>query len=135
MNQNTEHLQLLTIFHYVVAGLAALLSFFPLLYSVIGSFLLYAAQHPGPTNQEPPPVFLGWIFIAVGAVFFLAGLTMAICILIAGQCLSRRKTYSFVLVMAGIECLFVPFGTILGVFTILVLSRESVKALFSTTGL
>jgi hypothetical protein len=80
-------------------------------------------------------VFLGWIFIAVGAVFFLAGLTMAICILIAGQCLSRRKTYSFVLVMAGIECLFVPFGTILGVFTILVLSRESVKALFSTTGL
>jgi hypothetical protein len=58
---------------------------------------------------------------------------MAICILIAGRCLSRRKGYSFALVIACIECLFVPFGTILGVFTIVALSRESVKALFSGT--
>jgi hypothetical protein len=135
VNQDREHLNLLAIFHYVVAGLAALLSFFPLFYSLIGCFLLYAAQHPGPNNQEPPPVFLGWIFIAVGAVFFIAGLTMAICILIAGRSLALRRRYSFVLVMACIECLFVPFGTILGVFTIIVLSRDSVKSLFSATGL
>jgi len=32
--------------------------------------------------------------------------------------------------MACIECLFMPFGTVLGVFTILVLVRESVKQLF-----
>jgi hypothetical protein len=133
MNHDTEHLGLLAIFHYVVAGVAALFSFFPLFYSVIGGFLLYAAEHPGPGNQEPPPAFLGWIFIAVGAVFFFAGIAMAICILIAGRCLSRRKGYSFAFVMACIECLFVPFGTILGVFTIIALSRESVKALFSTT--
>jgi 4-amino-4-deoxy-L-arabinose transferase-like glycosyltransferase len=108
VNKDGEHLQLLAIFHYVVAGVAALFSFFPLLYSVIGGFLLYAAQNPSPNNQEPPPAFLGWIFIALGAVFFLAG--------IAGRCLSRRKAYSFALVVACIECLFVPFGTILGVF-------------------
>ena len=131
MNQDAEHLQLLAIFHYVVGGLAALFSFFPLFYSVIGGVVLYAAEHPGPNNQEPPPAFLGWIFIVLGAVFFLAGVTMAISILIAGRCLSRRKSYSFALVMACIECLFVPFGTILGIFTIVVLSRESVKALFS----
>jgi hypothetical protein len=133
VSQDSEHLQLLAIFHYVVAGLAGLLSFFPLFYSVIGGFLLYAAQHPGPNNHEPPPAFLGWIFIVVGALFFLAGVTMAICILIAGRCLSGRKGYSFALVMACIECLFIPFGTILGVFTIVVLSREPVKSLFSTT--
>jgi len=132
MNQHAEHLQLLTIFHYVVAGLAALFSFFPLLYSLVGGFLLYAAHHPGPNNQEPPPAFLGWIFIAVGVVFFLTGITMAICALIAGQCLFRRKAYSFALVIACVECLFIPFRTILGVFTIIVLSRESVKALFGT---
>jgi hypothetical protein len=131
VNKDAEHLQLLAIFHYVVAGVAALFSFFPLLYSVIGGFLLYAAQNPSPNNQEPPPAFLGWIFIALGAVFFLAGITMAIFILIAGRCLSRRKAYSFALVVACIECLFVPFGTILRVFTIVVLSRESVKALFA----
>jgi hypothetical protein len=130
VNQDAAHLQLLAIFHYVVAGLAALVAFFPLFYSMIGGFLLYAAQHPGPSNQEPPPAFLGWIFIVLGAVFFLAGLTMAICVLIAGRCLSGRKGYSFALVMACIECLFVPFGTILGVFTIVALSRESLRALF-----
>jgi hypothetical protein len=131
VDRDTEHLNLLSIFHYVVGGLAALFSFFPLFYSLIGGFLLYAAQHPGPNNQEPPPAFLGWIFIVLGAVFFLGGVTIAICILIAGRCLSRRKSYSFALVMACIECLFVPFGTILGIFTIVALSRESVKALFS----
>ena len=85
MNKDAEHLQLLAIFHYVVAGVAARFSFFPLLYSVIGGFLLYVAQHPSSNNQEPPPAFLGWIFIALGAVFFLAGITMAIFILIAGR--------------------------------------------------
>lgn len=132
MNQDKEHLRLLAIFHYVVAGFAAILSFFPLLYSVIGGFLLYAARHPGPRNQEPPPEVLGWAFIVLGALFFLAGVTMAICILIAGRSLALGKRYSFALVMACIECLFIPFGTILGVFTIVVLSRESVRGLFST---
>jgi hypothetical protein len=133
MNQDREHLRLLAILHYVVAGLAALFSFFPLLYSIIGGFLLYAAHHPGPTNQETPPAVLGWAFIVLGALFFLAGMIMAICILIAGRSLARCKGYSFALVIGCIECLFIPFGTILGVFTIIVLSRESVKALFSPT--
>lgn len=130
MDRDTEQLNLLAIFHYVVGGLAALFSFFPLFYSVIGGFLLYAAGHPSPNSQEPPPAFLGWIFILLGAVFFITGVTMAICILIAGRCLSRRKGYSFTLVIACIECLFLPFGTILGVFTIVALSRKSAKALF-----
>lgn len=131
MARDDEQLNLLAIFHYVVGGLAVLFSCFPLLYSVVGGFLLYAAGHPSPNNQEPPPAFLGWMFIVLGAAFFLAGLTMAICILIAGRYLSHRQGYSFPLVIACIECLFIPFGTILGVFTIVVLSRESVKALFS----
>ena len=132
MNRDKEHLQLLAVFHYVVAGLATLFCFFPLLYSILGGFLLYAANHPGPSNQEPPPAVLGWVFMVLGTLFFLAGVAMAICILIAGRSLALCKRYSFALVMACIECLFIPFGTILGVFTIVVLSRESVRALFST---
>jgi len=82
-----------------------------------------------------PPEFLGWIFIVLGSFLFLLGIAMAICILIAGRCLSRRKCYSFALVIACIECLFIPFGTVLGVFTIVVLSRESVRELFSAATL
>jgi hypothetical protein len=48
----------------------------------------------------------------------------------AGYFLSLRKYYTFCLVMAGIECLFMPVGTVLGVFTIIVLMRPTVKAMF-----
>jgi hypothetical protein len=135
MNQDTEHLRLLAIFHYIVSGLAALFSFFPMLYTIIGSIFIFAARHPAAAGPKPgeelPPEFLGWIFIVLGSFLFLLGIAMAICILIAGRCLSRRKCYSFALVIACIECLFIPFGTILGVFTIVALSRASVKGLFS----
>jgi hypothetical protein len=133
MNRDEEHLQLLAIFHYVVAGLAALFSFFPLLYTTVGGIFIFAARHgTAKPGEELPPEFLGWIFAVIGSVLFLIGIAMAICILLAGRSLALRKRYSFALVMACIECLFVPFGTILGVFTIVVLSRESVRGLFST---
>ncbi len=136
MNQDKEHLRLLAIFHYVVAGLAALFSFFPLLYTTVGAIFIFAARHPaaaGPKpGEEPPPEFIGWILAIVGSLLFLLGIAIAICILIAGRSLAKRTCYWFALVVACIECLFIPFGTILGVFTIVVLSRESVKALFST---
>jgi hypothetical protein len=134
MNRDEEHLQLLAIFHYVVAGLAALFSFFPLLYTTVGAFFIFAARHgTAKPGEDLPPEFLGWIFAVLGSLLFLIGIAMAICILIAGRSLALRKRYSFALVMACIECLFIPFGTILGVFTIVVLSRESVRRLFSTT--
>ena len=133
MNRDKEHLRLLAIFHYVVAGLAALFSFFPLLYTTVGTIFIFAARHgTAKPGEELPPEFLGWIFAVLGALLFLIGIAMAICILIAGRSLALRKRYSFAFVMACIECLFIPFGTILGVFTIVVLSRESVKRLFST---
>ena len=133
MNQDKEHLRLLAIFHYVVAGLAALFSFFPLLYTTVGAIFIFAARHGTPKpGEEPPPEFIGWIFAMVGSLLFLLGIAIAICILIAGRSLAKPTRYWFALVVACIECLFIPFGTILGVFTIVVLSRESVKALFST---
>ena len=134
MNQDKEHLHLLAIFHYVVAGLGALCSFFPLLYTTVGAIFIFAARHgTAKPGEDLPPEFLGWIFAVLGALLFLIGIAMAICILITGRSLALRKRYSFAFVMACIECLFIPFGTILGVFTIVVLSRESVRELFAPT--
>jgi len=132
MNQDREHLRLPAIFHYVVAGLAAVFSFFPLLYTTVGAIFIFAARH-GTLKQgeELPPEFLGWLFAVFGLLLFLLGIAMAICILLAGRCLSRNRHYTFALVMVCIECLFIPFGTVLGVFTIIILSRESVRELFS----
>jgi hypothetical protein len=128
-----EHVRLLAIFHYIVSGLAALFSFFPLLYTIVGSIFIFAARHGTPKpGEELPPEFLGWIFIVLGSLLFLLGIAIAICILMAGRSLARHRHYWFAFAIACVECLFIPFGTILGVFTIVALSRESVKEIFST---
>jgi hypothetical protein len=128
-----EHVRLLAIFHYIVSGLAALFSFFPLLYTIVGSIFIFAARHGTPkSGEELPPEFLGWIFIVLGSLLFLLGIAIAICILMAGRSLARHRHYWFAFAIACVECLFIPFGTILGVFTIVALSRESVKEIFST---
>ena len=132
MNQDAEHLRLLSIFHYVVAGVAGFCSFFPLLYTVLG-FVFVALSHRPPTNptQQLPPVALGWAFVGLGIFLFLLGVAFAVVLALAGRSLSHRTGYWFAFVVACIECIFIPFGTILGVFTIIVLSRESVKTVFS----
>ena len=134
MDRDTEQLNLLAIFHYVVAGLVALFSFFSLIYTTVGVIFIFAARNgTAKPGEELPPEFLGWIFAVLGSLLFVVGLVMAICILIAGRSLALRRRYTFALVIACIECLFLPFGTILGAFTIVELSRESVKALFERT--
>jgi hypothetical protein len=100
-----QHLQLLAIFQYIVGGLIAFLACLPLIHLTIGLVMVLGG-------------------------FFLVGQSLAICIIITGRFLARRKHYLFVFVVACCECLFMPFGTILGVFTIILLSRESAKSAF-----
>lgn len=76
------------------------------------------------------PLFIGWIFILIGAVLMVVGWAFSACIIIAGRSLARRIHYMFCIVMAAIECIFMPFGTVLGVFTIVVLTRPSAKEMF-----
>ena len=107
----------------------ALFSMFPLVYVAIGIAMVTGAFYE-LENGNPPPEFLGWMFIVFPLIFILCGLALSICVAIAGRGLARRTRYMFCLVVAGIVCIFVPFGTVLGVFTIIVLLRPSVKELF-----
>src|SRR5216110_954458 len=104
MNQDTEHLRLLAIFHYIVAGLAALFSFFPLLYTTVGAIFIFVARHgTAKPGEELPPEFVGWIFVVIGSFLFLVGIGIAICILIAGRSLAKHTRYGFAFAMACIE--------------------------------
>ena len=111
------------IFRYIVGGLAALFACFPLIHLTIGLVMVFG----GFSGNQAPPAFVGWLFIILGGGFFLVGQSLAICIIIAGRFLARRKHYHFVFVVACCECLFMPFGTVLGVFTVVFLSPEPVK--------
>jgi hypothetical protein len=126
MNDDQEHLDLLAIFHYVLAGMTALLACLPLIHLTIGIVFL-VANFDGP---NAPPRVIGLLMVIFAGFFILVGWTLALLILLAGRRLKRRAAWNFCLVVAAIECIFMPFGTVLGVFTIIVLSRKSVKELF-----
>jgi hypothetical protein len=126
---DAQHLRLLSIFHYVVAGLTAAFSSFFLIHAGLGLTMLL---RPGAIDgKDRPEPFAGWMFFAIGAAFVTLGWSLAATIGLAGRFLARRRHYTFCLVVAGFECaLCFPFGTALGVFTIVVLLRPSAKELF-----
>jgi hypothetical protein len=133
-NNDNDHLRLLAIFHYIVSGLAALFACIPIIHLVIGLFMILAPQKFGPGNGQPPAM-IGWLFVGLASFFILAGWTFAVLVLVAGRFIARRKHYQFCFVVACVECIFMPFGTVLGVFTILVLNRPTVKQLFNLVSL
>ena len=126
-----EHLRLLAIFHYIIGGVAALFALFPLIHVGIGLWMLLSPGNITDQQQGGPPVeMIGYLFAGVGLLFVLIGETLAGLIIYSGRQIQRREKYLFSFVVACVMCLFIPFGTVLGVFTLLVLSRDSVKRIY-----
>ena len=130
IDQDAEHLKLLSIFHYVVGGMAALFACIPVIHVILGILLLAMPDKFGHGHDQPP-AFVGLLFIIIGGFIILLGWTLGGIIIVTGRSIAQRKRYTFCFVIACIECLFMPVGTVLGVFTILVLNRPSVKQLFA----
>lgn len=129
--QDLGHLQLLSVFHYVVGAIGFLCACLPLIHVGLGVMMIVAPGTFSDGGQHaPPPAFLGYFFAGMGALFMLAGWAVAICTIISGWLISRRKKRLFSFVLACVLCLFTPLGTVLGIFTIIVLNRPSVQRLY-----
>lgn len=92
------------------------------------------APAQAPPMGGPPPGFqrtVGMAMVGFGVIACLLGEAIGAMMLFAGYKLNRASNWTFCIVVAGIECLWIPFGTILGVFTIVVLCRRSVKDRFA----
>ncbi|WP_193214490.1 hypothetical protein [Luteolibacter marinus] len=126
--EDAEHLKLLSIFHYVMTGLCALGGFFPGIYIFMGGLIVSGAMDPA--KGSPPPPGIGWLFVAIGAGLMLLIWGFAVAQFLAARWIGERKNRVFCFVIAGLNCALFPLGTALGVFTILVLQRASVAALF-----
>ena len=177
---DASHLQLLAIFHYILAGLTFLLGLIPIAYAVFGLMLLTNQEFSGPNYAElewqvhqehekmqeevlfggeapqepiaveavpgqefeiepeavPPPGMhrdakvVGGIVIGVSALLALVTWLTAGLMLLTGRSLQKRKRYALCMVTAAISLLQFPFGTTLGIFTIIVLQRPGIVAAF-----
>jgi hypothetical protein len=137
MDADRDQLRLLSTFHYVVAVLAGCMACFPMIHLFVGiKVLTDPTFFNGPGGQNAPPqgfqTIFGLMFTLIPLAMIVAGWIFTICLVIAGNNLRRQTRYTFCLVVAAIGCMFIPFGTVLGVFTIIVLLRPSVKSLFNS---
>jgi hypothetical protein len=126
-----EHLKLLSLGYMISAAITGFFALFGLMYMFVGAMMLAIVTHKLATNSgQPPPAFMGWFFGAVGLTFFIVGIALAAAKLYAAISIKNRKSRTFCLVVAGFTCLAIPYGTALGVFTFIVLGRDSVVRLF-----
>lgn len=126
LEQQKKYLDLLAVFHYVVAGIAALISMFALIYVVLGG-VMAANPQAFADGGDPPPQFVGCIILGIGLFILALGWGYAALTFYAGRCLARRRRFTLCLVSAAISCAFSPFGTVLGIFTIIVLMQPGVR--------
>lgn len=127
VSSDKDTLHLLSIFHYVLAGFIALVACIPLIHLAMGLFMIFG----GVTEQEPGLGVVGGLFSLIAVAIILVGWGMAYLVFRAGRSIDRQENYQLCLVAGAVLCMFMPFGTILGVFSLVTLSNENVKKLFS----
>ena len=141
-NNDREHLKLIEIFHYVIAGLNGVgLGFLFLHYMILHTVFTnpqvleqMRSQQVQQGQQMPfdPAQFFGlfvWIYVFLGALLVV----LTVLNVASGLCIRRRSARMFSLVVAGVNCVCFPFGTALGIFTFILLLRSTVAALYGET--
>jgi len=133
-NNDAEHLRILVICHYVKAGLTFLMiGFLYLHYSMMKLVLdnpeIMKAQQGQGMPFDPQQFFalFKWFYL-FGGVFMLM---TSIVTLLSARFIQRRVNRMFSIIIGGGLCLFFPLGTALGVFTIIILGRDSVRRLYA----
>jgi hypothetical protein len=121
MNQDLEHLQLLSISHYVVAAAGGLGSLFPIFHLILG-IAMVTGRLPNSHGGDPGQVIMGSFSVAFAATWMVCGLAFAVCLFLAGRFLAQRRRYHFCLVVAAAVSMFMPVGT----------SSASSRSLFSS---
>jgi len=129
MDKDLEHLKLLSIFHYIVGGLASFCGLLWILYIVAGVILVIASGSMAGDDRMGASIG-GVVAIIVGVFLFALFEAYGILCIVAGRKYAKQEGYRFCFVLAVFTCLNFPLGTALGVFAIMVLNRPSVKALY-----
>lgn len=99
-------------FHTVLAMLQAVMAL------ALVAMLIDSPAAPGAWSAK-----VSWTLAF--SVPVLAALTFA-----AGRRLVEHQAYSFCLTIAALNCFYFPFGTILGIWTLITLKRPSVRKAF-----
>jgi len=124
-------LDTLSIFYYILAALQVLAGFFPLLYMGCGTMFGIMGATSGRPGDAGAAAGISAFFICIGLPVLAIVWTFAYLNYLTAKSLRERKRMTLCFAMAIIACLNIPLGTILGVFTLVVLSKPEVKQSFT----
>ncbi|MFP2995682.1 hypothetical protein ABN763_07210 [Spongiivirga sp. MCCC 1A20706] len=115
---------------FIIKGILTLVfSLFFVLYMAMGGFFSAAIMLDSSNNDLP--FNPGMIFVIIGGIGFLITITLGILTLYAAKYLGQRTNYTFIFVVAILNCLTGALGIVLGVLTLVELNKPEIKALFS----
>lgn len=124
-----EKLRTASILWFILGGITALFSLIPLFHVGLGVIMLTGSFPDDPT---PPPDFFAYAFILVGAVAIAVGMALSFCMILTGLRLRQLRSRTCCIVVSALACTAFPFGTALGVWTLIVLCRPETPELFAT---
>ncbi|MHC4910740.1 MAG: hypothetical protein ACYTF9_13595 [Planctomycetota bacterium] len=124
---DASHLKVLSICYWIFGGLSFLGTCGGVFYMGMG--IVFMASPPSDLNPDEARI-AAILFIGLGIFITILTLVVGGLLLANGFALKSRTAYIRCLIVAGLACLSIPLGTILGVFTFVVLSRPSVKRAF-----
>ena len=134
MDTTAHDLRLLSIGYFIQGGIVIFYGLLALCYlGFMGAIFASIPNSPQGDPRNQIPAGLGYTIGAIVIAVALLTLVGGSCLLYAGLALRRHKKRTFVLVMAALNCLGVPYGTVLGIFTFLVLQRAEAKEIFEQT--
>ena len=129
-----EHLRLLSMFHYISGVLTLFVSlifiFQFIVFSVIyDEVLKEISNYTMISNYDFDPEVIS-VLIYLWFVLFFLFIAFGIAQILSAKFIKGKKHRIFSFVIAVINILSFPYGTILGIMTIIVLSRSSVIELY-----
>jgi hypothetical protein len=133
--QKRTYLDVLAIAHYVYAALIAFIGLVMMLMASIGLFGF--AGHRGPGMHMGSGVergLAGCLPLAFIGLAFLVVFAVALVNFLVGRWLTQRRQWMPIIVVSVLNALNMPLGTLLGVFTIIVLVDDDVRAAFGRGG-
>lgn len=130
--RDEEHLKLLSIFHYVAGAIHCAFAAVFIFQMIFMLAMLSIPMFAGKQGDALPAMFMGIFMAVIFGLFILFGLALGIGTILSGRFIRQRTRRTFSLVVAGINCMMFPFGTALGVFTLIVLVRESVRRMYES---
>ncbi len=130
-----EHLRFLAIAYWVTGGVTAFIALYGLVYVAMGVMIAVAPENDWVTEpgQAAPPDVFGWFLAGIGAAVVLLCVSVAALQILAGFWIRGRRRRVLCMVVAGMTCLGIPYGTLLGVLTFIILGRSSVGQRFATS--